>query len=104
MFTSLGMHFVNVSKTEVATVLVEVNVRGLLAVHARRLCKSKRGMATVSSGTVRITLATPGDRELAHAVWLREAGDERALQVILNENDRLQREIEVLKSALKAKE
>ena len=100
-FTSLGMHFVNVSATEVATVLVEVNVRGLLSLHARRLCKSKRGMATVSHGTVRVTLATPTDRELAHKVWLREAGDEASINSLLRMNDNLVQENAVLRAALK---
>lgn len=95
------MHFVNLSRTEVATVLVEVNVRGLLAMHARRLCKSKRAMATVSSGTVRIALATPDSRELAHKVWLREHGEEAAQQGLLNMIDRLTTENALLRKALK---
>jgi hypothetical protein len=100
-FTSLGMHFVSVSAKDVVTVLVEVNVRGLLSLHARRLCKSKRGMACLSSGTVRMTLATPTDHEAAHAVWLREAGDEKAIHSLLQMNERLEREVSILKSQLK---
>lgn len=68
IFTNLGMHFVNVSADKVALVQVEVNVRGLLSVHARRLCKSKRGMACLSGGAVRMILATPEDREIASVV------------------------------------
>lgn len=72
VFTNLGMHFLHVSAEHVALVQVEVNVRGLIAVHARRLCKSKRGLACVSSGTVRMTLATPDSQEAA-AVVARQA-------------------------------
>ncbi|MES2697263.1 MAG: hypothetical protein V4773_27610 [Verrucomicrobiota bacterium] len=64
VFTNLGMHFVDAG-AEVVTVQVEVNVRGLLAVHARRLIKSKRGVANVSFGTVRMTLASTDDKEKA---------------------------------------
>ncbi len=93
-YTNLGMHFVNVSAEEVVLVQVEVNLRGLLAVHGRRLVKSKRGIASASSGTVRMTLATPGDREIAHAV-AHSPGftNERDLHDALEENERLHREI-----------
>lgn len=64
-FTNLGMHFV-AAGSDVVLVQVEVNVRGLLAVHARRLIKSKRGTANISFGTVRLTVATPDDQERAH--------------------------------------
>lgn len=67
VFTNLGMHFVSAG-AEVMLVQVEVNVRGLLSLHARRLIKSKRAMASVSSGTVRMTLATPDSQEKAVAV------------------------------------
>lgn len=66
VFTNLGMHFVQAG-SEVVLVQVEVNVRGLLSLHARRLIKSRRGMATVSSQTVRMTIATPEGQETAAA-------------------------------------
>lgn len=65
VFTNLGMHFV-AAGSDVVLVQIEVNVRGLLAVHARRLIKSKRGVANVSFGTVRLTVATPDDQEKAN--------------------------------------
>lgn len=64
VFTDLGMHFVDTG-AEVVLVQIEVKVRGLLAVHARRLIKSKRGTANVSQGTVRMSIATPDDQERA---------------------------------------
>ena len=72
-FTNLGMYFVDAG-AEVVLVQVEVNVRGLLAVHARRLIKSKRGIANLSQGTVRMTVATPDDQEKAqraHAIAVK---------------------------------
>ncbi len=64
VFTNLGMHFV-AAGLDVILVQIEVNVRGLLAVHTRRLIKSKRGVANVSFGTVRMTIASPDDKEKA---------------------------------------
>jgi len=64
-FTNLGMHFVAAGR-EVVLVQVEINVRGLLAKNARRLIKSKRGVACLSGGAVRMTIATPDDQEKAH--------------------------------------
>lgn len=97
VFTSLGMHFVNVSADQVVLVQVEINVRGLLAVHGRRLVKSKRGAASASSGTVRMTLATPGDREIAHAVAHSPGfANERVVHEVMNENDALRAKLDRL--------
>ena len=71
-FTSIGMHFVQVSGAEIVLVAIDINVRGLLAVHARRLCKSKRGIATCCRGTVRMALATPADREIAAGLMVHK--------------------------------
>lgn len=80
-FTNLGMHFV-AAGSEVVLVQVEVNVRGLLAVHARRLIKSKRGTANLSQGTVRMSIASPDDQE--RAARAREQAEEMsALQARL---------------------
>lgn len=105
VFTNLGMHFVNVSANQVVLVQVEVNVRGLLAVHGRRLCKSKVGKASASSGTVRMTLATPDDREIAHAVAHSPAFiNERAAHDAMSENERLLTELTRLRHELIAAE
>lgn len=64
VFTNLGMHFVDAG-SELVLVEVQVNVRGLLALHARRLIKSKQALATVGRGTVRMSIATPDDQERA---------------------------------------
>lgn len=98
VFTNLGMHFVNVSADRVVLVQVEVNVRGLLAVHGRRLVKSKSGRACLSSGAVRMSLATPDDREIAHAVAHSPTFiNERAAHEALSENERLHTEITPLR-------
>ncbi|MBI5689291.1 MAG: hypothetical protein HZC55_04280 [Verrucomicrobia bacterium] len=73
VFTNLGMYFVDAG-VEIVLVQVEVNVRGLLAVHARRLIKSKRGAANLSRGTVRMSIASAGDQE--RAARARETAEE----------------------------
>jgi hypothetical protein len=85
-FTNLGMHYVY-DGVQCVLVQVEVNVRGLLAVHARRLIKSKRGQANLSRGTVRMSLASPDDQERA-----REAQRvKEEMAELLRENQSLRR-------------
>ncbi|QYM80252.1 hypothetical protein K0B96_06460 [Horticoccus luteus] len=64
VFTNLGMHFVDAG-AEIVLVHVDVNVRGLLALHARRLIKSKRALATLGKGTIRMSIASADDQERA---------------------------------------
>lgn len=94
VFTNLGMHFLQVSADKIVLVQVEVNVRGLIAVHARRLCKSKRGLACVSSGTVRMSLATPDCKEAATVVALQAVEKDDEIERLHCELTRLRAEVQ----------
>lgn len=61
------MHFMPAPDETPVLVSIEVNVPRLLAILAKRVGKSKRGVASIGRGSVRVALATPEAREVCAA-------------------------------------
>lgn len=62
--TSLGMHYVPAPDGTPVLVLIEINVPRLLATVGEKVCRNKCGMSAGCKGSVRLSLATPRDREI----------------------------------------